>query len=77
MSVASLFHHVDRRKKLLCNNILALMFPFCNIFSLSRYFHWMETPQFDWKVIEGPLKANKFLAKVVHVHMKLENSASE
>ena len=47
------------------------------IFSLSPYFQWMETPQFDWKVIEGPLKANKFLAKVVHVHMKLENSASE
>ena len=37
----------------------------------------METPQFDWKVIKGPLKANKFLAKVVHVHMKLDYSASE
>ena len=49
------------------------MFPFCNIFSLSPYFHWMGTPQFDWKV----MNANKFLAKVVHVHMKLDYSANE
>ena len=55
------------------------LFPFCNTYLIHLIFIGMETTQHKRKVIEGPFKhlQIKFFAKVVHVHMKLENNTSE
>ena len=77
MSVASIFFHVGRTNKSLCNTLCAFMFSLCNICFHSPYFHWDGDPSIlpesnrrsFWIQIS-------FLTKVVHVHMKLENNAS-
>ena len=54
----------------------------CFLSSIHALFHIIfigtETPQYERKIIEGPFECKLvFFAKVVNVHLKLKNNASE
>ena len=63
-------------------NRYAIDFAFCFRSAIHVIIHLIfigtKTPQYDREVIEGSFWLQiSFLAKVVHVNMKLENNASE
>ena len=57
-SLASVFHHVGRRNKSLCNSLFEFMFRFCNTCFQSTYLALFSLvrrrPEHDRKVIEDP-----------------------
>ena len=58
ITLASLFHHVGRRNKSLCNSLFEFMFRFCNTCFQSTYLALFSLvrrrPEHGRKVIEDP-----------------------
>ena len=54
------------------------LFPFCNTYSHSPYFHWYGNHSTWPQSKRGSFWMQiKFFAEVEHVHMKLENNAGQ
>ena len=79
MSVASLFIMRDAE----INRYAIVYLHLCFLSAIYAVIHIIfictETPQYDWKGIQGPFECKFFFffAKVVHVHINLANNANE